>query len=216
MLQITNGGAFPKLYADPQYPYGEGKDAPLSSAPEEFKLYKPSHISQALNYYSTAPGAWGAGIPGLSLSLYKQMCKAIAEYVTSDRAICAAHLPSSLPRNDKQTLNKVTSSQQQAHALKSLENRAPDIIYKWKLVKEVRTWLPLAYGFLILTYISLCVQNSPTRIVSLRGGPAYSARIDAGLNRTIIQALIRFDTIQVSFPSSRRYIRIDRPTNPIS
>ncbi|KAF7983207.1 hypothetical protein HWV62_23478 [Athelia sp. TMB] len=155
VMQITNSGAWPPLYSEPEYPYRDGKTAPPAPAPAEFKLYKPSHISQALKYHAAAPGAWGAGIPGLSLSLYKQMCQAIAD-------------------NDKQTINRVTASQQREVTLKSLSNRPSEVVYRWKFVEE----------------------NSPTRIVSLRGGPAYTAKIDAGLNRTIIQALVRFDTIQ--------------------
>ncbi|KZP18131.1 hypothetical protein FIBSPDRAFT_1046362 [Athelia psychrophila] len=177
IMQLTNGGAFPPLYSEPHHPYGEGKSAPPTQAPAEFKLWKPSHISQALKFHSAAPGAWGAGIPTLSLSLYKQMCQAIAE-------------------NDKETIVQVTASQQREILLKSLSGRSSDIVYKWKFVKE----------------------NSPTRIVSLRGGPAYTAKLDAPLNRCITQALVRFDTVQsfeafnkrtrqtISEPTSRRVV----------
>ena len=91
VMQITNSGAWPPLYSEPEYPYRDGKAAPPAPAPAEFKLYKPSHISQALKYHAAAPGAWGAGIPGLSLSLYKQMCQAIAECVIIRSRWCKAH-----------------------------------------------------------------------------------------------------------------------------
>ena len=70
---------FPPLYSVPEFPYNPGVRPPPSTAPAEIKLYNPSHLYQLMNISSTSPKAWLAGIPGLSLHLYTQMCRATAE-----------------------------------------------------------------------------------------------------------------------------------------
>ncbi|KIM91590.1 hypothetical protein PILCRDRAFT_133833 [Piloderma croceum F 1598] len=115
--QIVSHGFAPPLYSIPDFPYHRRVQAPLPPVPNQISYKNPSHIWNSLNYSSTSPNAWLAGISGLSLDLYMQMCKAIAE-------------------NDKVTLRKVTSSTQLAHALKVIDKRHQDVAYSWKFIKE--------------------------------------------------------------------------------
>lgn len=148
---------FPPLYSVPDFPYKPGVSPPMSAAPKTIRWYNPMHLAQMMRFSSTSPSAWLAGIPGLSLHLYLQMCQAMAE-------------------NDRATLKRVTCSAQHDHALSVLNGRDPNLVYKWKFIKE----------------------NSPTRIVSFRVAEFYMARRDPqfGLDRMLIHAMIRFDTTQ--------------------
>jgi hypothetical protein len=157
MTLVANAKAFPPLYSLPEYPYGENILPPPSTAPDHFSWYKWSHIRQACGVDSISSDAWAAGIPGLSLHVYLQMCQAIAE-------------------NDKAMLRKVTCHGQLDRVLKILKDRDPNWVYKWRLHRV----------------------NAPCRIVSFRAINAYGATADPapGLNRLLINALVRFDTTQ--------------------
>jgi hypothetical protein len=69
--------SIPPLYSS-EYLYEKNILPPMSPAPDDIQWYNPMHWWQALHFSSTP---WLAGIPGLSLHLYQQMCKAIAECV---------------------------------------------------------------------------------------------------------------------------------------
>src|ERR1700691_3942102 len=79
--QLGLNAGFPPLYSVPEFPYEPDVYPPESPAPSEIKWYNPMHLSQLMRFSSTLPTAWLAGIHGLSLCLYLQMCKAIAECV---------------------------------------------------------------------------------------------------------------------------------------
>lgn len=138
MMLVANAKAFPPLYSLPEYPYGENILPPPSTAPDHFSWYKWSHIRQALGVDSTSSDAWAAGIPGLSLHVYLQMCQAIAEYVS--RCYFQLHLYFCwlmYHRNDKATLRKVTCHEQLDRVFKILKDRDPNWVYKWRFHKVV-------------------------------------------------------------------------------
>jgi hypothetical protein len=80
--QIVSERLVPPLYSIPDFPYHLRVQAPLPPVPDQIKLHNPLHIFNLLKFSSTSPEAWLAGISGLSLDLYMQMCKAIAEYAS--------------------------------------------------------------------------------------------------------------------------------------
>lgn len=81
-----------------------------------------------------------------------------------------------LSSGDLKTIRKLTGSEYETHSTKLIRGRDSSRTYVWNFVKE----------------------EKPCKVVSLRAIPGYLASQPPKIgNRLLIQALVKFDTLQV-------------------
>lgn len=104
-----------------------------------------------------------------------------SEYIPVSHGMFVLTHPPTI-RNDARTLKKLTNSGYFVHLQSLLKTRTPGNRYVWKIHSEVE----------------------PAKVVSIRAIDGHLGRGTPKLgNRLVVQALIRFDTLQVGLISSR-------------
>lgn len=122
---------------------------------------------------STKPDAWLAPFRQAALEVYKQVNEAVAAYVPP-----FVHFDSHSRRHrrDEKTIKTLTGGHQQLEYIRLIRSQDPRYVNVWKFHGE----------------------RTPCRVVSIRALEAYyGVRAPRIGSRLAVQAVVRFDTLQV-------------------